>query len=70
MSDKGDVLFEVTSKHLNTGLRGFPVGTVRTSFVDPYKGLHYVGHPISEIWQLDPESAVYLLFHKEEFVPS
>ena len=49
MSDQADVLFGVTSKHLNTGLRGFPVGTVRTSFVDPYKGLHYVGHPISEL---------------------
>ena len=64
MSANGDVLFEVKSKHLNTGLRGFPVGTVRTSFVDPQKGLHYVGHPISELWQIDPEAAVYLLFHK------
>ncbi|MEE2751197.1 MAG: citrate (Si)-synthase [Myxococcota bacterium] len=65
MSDQADVLFGVTTKHLNTGLRGFPVGTVRTSFVDPYKGLHYVGHPISELWELDPEAAVYLLFHKD-----
>jgi len=60
-----DILFEVTNKHLNTGLRGIPVGTVRTSFVDPYKGLHYVGRPVSELWQLDPEAAVYLLFNKE-----
>ena len=26
-----EVLFTVTKEHLNTGLRGFPVGTVRTS---------------------------------------
>ena len=30
-----EVLFEVTEAHLNTGLRGIPVGTCRTSFVDP-----------------------------------
>jgi citrate synthase len=59
-----DVLFEVTEKNLNTGLRGIPVGTVRTSYVDPIKGLHYVGQPVSELWQLDPEAAVYLLFNK------
>ncbi len=64
MSVHGDVLFEVTDKHLDTGLRGFPVGTVGTSFVDPYEGLHYVGHPISTIWHIDPEAGVYLLFHK------
>ena len=60
-----DSLFEVTEKHLNTGLRGIPVGTVRTSFVDPHKGLHYVGRPVSELWEVDPEAAVYLLFNKE-----
>ncbi|MEC7240732.1 MAG: citrate (Si)-synthase [Myxococcota bacterium] len=60
-----ETLFEVGEKHLNTGLRGIPVGTVRTSFVDPQKGLHYVGRPVSELWELDPEAAVYLLFNKE-----
>ncbi len=64
MSDASEVLFEVTRGHLNTGLRGFPVGTVRTSFVDPHKGLHYCGYPITDLWDLDPEAAVYLLFHK------
>jgi len=58
-------IFEVTEKNLNTGLRGIPVGTVRTSFVDPHKGLHYVGYPITDIWHIDPEAAVYLLFNKE-----
>lgn len=59
-----DVLFQVTGKHLNTGLRGFPVGTVRTSFVDPNKGLFYVGYPIRELAFLDPEAVVYLLLNK------
>ena len=67
MSDTGEknVIFEIEERHLNTGLRGIPVGTVRTSFVDADKGVHYVGYPVSEIWSLDPEAAVYLLFHKE-----
>ncbi len=65
MSDANEVLFNITRGHLNTGLRGFPVGTVRTSFVDPYKGLHYCGYPVSELSDIDPEAAVYLLFYKD-----
>jgi len=34
------VLLEVTDSHLNTGLRGVPVGTCRTSFVTPNEGVH------------------------------
>ena len=64
MPDSTEALFEITRAHLNTGLRGVPVGTCRTSSVDPQKGLHYVGHPVSEIWHIGPEAAVYLLFHK------
>lgn len=60
-----EVLFQVTEQHLNTGLRGFPVGTCRTSKVDPIKGLSYVGYPISELAFVEPEAAVYLLFHKD-----
>ena len=65
MSDSNEVLFEITNAHLNTGLRGFPVGTVRTSFVSPDKGLHYVGYPVAKVWNVDPEAAVYLLLNKE-----
>ncbi len=64
MSDN-KVLFEITENHLNTGLRGFPVGTVRTSAVDPYDGVSYVGYPIKDLAYLDPEAVVYLLFHKD-----
>jgi citrate synthase len=60
-----EVLFTVTKEHLNTGLRGFPVGTVRTSKVDPMEGVSYVGYPIKDVAHLDPEAIVYLLFKKE-----
>jgi len=55
----------VTENHLNTGLRGVPVGTCRTSYVTPTEGVHYCGYPISELAQFDPEDIVYLLFNKE-----
>ncbi len=64
MGDQNDVLFSITSAHLNTGLRGFPVGTVRTSKVDPYEGVSYVGYSVKELASLDPEAVVYLMFHK------
>lgn len=58
-------LFTVTSEHLNSGLRGIPVGTCRTSFVTPEEGVHYCGYPIAELAGLEPEDVVYLLFNKE-----
>lgn len=64
MSDK-EVLLEVTSDHLNTGLRGVPVGTCRTSFVTPTEGVHYCGYPIAELAVFAPEDIIYLLFNKE-----
>ncbi len=66
MSDTGEskVLFVITEDHLDTGLRGFPVGTVWTSFVTPEEGVHYVGYPISRLADLDPEAGVFLLFNK------
>ena len=64
MSDK-EVLLQVTTDHLNTGLRGVPVGTCRTSFVTPTEGVHYCGYPISELASFEPEDIIYLLFNKE-----
>jgi len=58
-------LLNLTTAHLNTGLRGVPVGTCRTSFVTPEEGVHYCGYPITELAMLAPEDVVYLLFHKE-----
>ena len=58
-------MFAVRSSHLNTGLRGVPVGTCRTSFVTPNEGVHYCGYPIAELAQHSPEDIVFLLFNKE-----
>lgn len=58
-------LLNLTTAHLNTGLRGVPVGTCRTSFVTPDEGVHYCGYPISELAMMSPEDVVFLLFHKE-----
>ena len=63
MSDE-NVLFEITEKHLNTGLRRFPVGHVRTSKVDAQNGVSYVGYPIADLATLDPEAAIFLLYNK------
>ena len=66
MSDENgkEVLFEVTEDHLDTGLRGIPVGTCRTSFVDPKKGVHYCGYPVGDLADMSPEDVIFLLFEK------
>lgn len=60
-----NVLFEVTKDNLETGLRGIPVGYCVTSFLDPEKGLSYVGIPIREIADREPIELIYLLYHRE-----
>jgi citrate synthase len=62
---KEGVLFEITNNHLETGMRGFPVGYCVTSFVDPYKGLTYVGRPITEVLNKNPFEVIYLLLSGE-----
>ncbi len=59
------VLFEITKDHLETGLRGYPVGYCVTSHVDPQKGLSYIGRPVSELAFRDPEEVIYLLYYGE-----
>lgn len=56
-----DNLFTITKSHLETGLRGFPVGYCPTSTVDPYKGLFYEGKSIEDLIQWTPEEVIYLL---------
>lgn len=58
-------LFAMTKDHLETGLRGVPVGYCVTSLVDPYKGLSYVGRPIAELAFRDPLEVIYLLYYGE-----
>jgi citrate synthase len=70
MSDSNDVLFTITEKHLNTGLRGFPVGTCRSSKVDPIEGVSYVGYPIKDLAFVEPVAVVFLLLHRRMPTPS
>lgn len=58
-----EVLFEITKDHLETGMRGFPVGYCTTSSVDPVAGLSYVGLPVSQLTDWSPESVIYLLYY-------
>ena len=60
---KSEVLFEITKESLDTGLRGYPVGTCTTSHVDPYKGLFYVDRPIETLAHSDPIAVIYLLHY-------
>jgi len=64
MSTEDPLLFEVRQSHLNTGLRGVPVGTCRTSAVDKDKGVSYGGYPIAELANLSCEQVIHLLVHK------
>ena len=63
MTDR-KTLFEVTREHLDTGMRGIPVGTCKTSSVDPETGVHYVGIPVGELVHLEPEEVLFLLLEK------
>lgn len=57
------IIFSVTEEHLETGLRGYPVGYCTTSFVDPVKGLFYMDRPVADIVDLEPLELIYLLYH-------
>jgi citrate synthase len=57
--------FSITEAHLNTGLRGYPIGTCRTSAVSPQDGVSYVGYPVAELADLSCEEVIYLLLNKE-----
>jgi citrate synthase len=61
-----EVLFTVTRDCLETGMRGYPVGYCTTSYVDPHKGIFYVGKPISELAFRQPEEVIYLLYYGKE----
>jgi citrate synthase len=63
-SEEQPTLFEIKESHLDTGLRGVPVGTCKTSFVSSTKGVHYVGYPISDLADMSPEDIIFLLFEK------
>ena len=54
-----EVLFSITDKNLDSGLRGVPVGTCQTSFVDPYEGVHYVGYPVEDLVDMTELGCTY-----------
>lgn len=58
-----EVLFKITPAHLDTGLRGFPVGYCATSYVHPEKGLYYGDLPVAEMTEWEPERVISLLYH-------
>lgn len=63
--DDEETLFNVRESNLDTGLRGIPVGTCQTSYVDPMEGVHYVGYPVEDLVDLEEEDVIYLLLFKE-----
>jgi len=56
--------FILTEANLNSGLRGIPVGTCRTSAVSPQEGVSYVGYTITDLADLPCENVIYLLLNK------
>ena len=58
---KDDVISTVTVKHLYGGMRGLIGMACNSSYVDPIKGLHIRGIPISELTDKLPEEIFYLL---------
>lgn len=59
-----EIEFTITNAQLDTGLRGYPVGTCETSYVDPEAGVSYVGYPIADLAFMPAEDIIYLLFNK------
>lgn len=66
MTEKKEILFEITEEHLDTGLRGFPVGYCTTSNVDPLKGLFYGGKALDQMAFQEPSRVMFQLYHGRE----
>jgi citrate synthase len=65
-----DVLFEITTENLETGMRGYPVGYCTTSTVDPKKGLFYSGYSVKDLAMESPEEVIYLLYMGKKGTPA
>lgn len=61
-----EVLFQIKKEHLETGLRGFPIGYCTTSTVHPEKGLFYGDKPIPDLATWQPEKVIFLLYYGYE----
>ena len=65
LSDENEHLLNLTTSHIDIGLRGIPVGTCRTSFVTSSEGVHYCGYPIADLVGFSTEEIFHLLLYKE-----
>ena len=63
---KSEVLLEITKDHLETGMRGYPIGYCTTSTVDPVKGLFYISQSVEKLVEWEPERVIYLLYYGKE----
>lgn len=54
-------LFKITKDHLDSGLRGYPIGYCVTSKVDPKEGIFYKDICISKLYDKQVEEVMYLL---------
>lgn len=61
-----ETIFEVTKDHLETGMRGIPVGYCPTSSVDPQKGLFYGPVPLAKVAHREPEELIFSLMYGKE----
>ena len=64
MSESEAPLYEIYPNQLNTGLRGYPVGTCQTSSVHKEDGVSYSGYRMLELATLSSECAIFLLLYK------
>lgn len=66
LAQENDVIFEITKQHLETGMRGYPVGYCTTSSVDPKKGLFYGGKPVADLAKKEPMEVIFQLYYARE----
>lgn len=57
-----EILFQITDKHLENGLRGIPIGYCTVSHIHEKKGLIYRGKTIESLVDLSMEEVIYLLY--------
>lgn len=57
-----EILFQITTKHLENGLRGIPIGYCTVSHIDAKNGLTYRGKSIESLIDLSLEEVIYLLY--------
>lgn len=57
-----EILFQITTKHLENGLLGIPVGYCTVSHLHPKNGLIYREKPIESLIDLSIEEVIYLLY--------